>query len=71
MQHSIFDELRDKWPSAIVARTEIANFTGGILTAGYMANLDSIGQGPPRISLGRKVAYPVDTLIEWLRARAV
>ena len=68
---TIFEELKTKWPSAIVARTEIGQFTGGAMSPGYLANLDSIGQGPPRIRLGRKVAYPVDTLIEWLRARAV
>ena len=43
MQSPVFDDLKTKWPSAIVARTEIGRFSGGMLSPGYLANLDSIG----------------------------
>lgn len=63
--------LAARWPSSLVAREKIAEFTGGILTPKTLANLDATGEGPKgRITVGRKVAYPVDLLIAWLEARA-
>lgn len=62
--------MAEKWPSPIVARTEVARFSGGILHPRTLANLDARGEGPKtRIKHGRKVAYPVDALIEFLRKR--
>ena len=64
--------LAEKWPSAYVARHEVKAFTGGIISGGYLANLDSQGLGPQgRIKVGGKTAYPVDSFIMWLEARAV
>jgi hypothetical protein len=64
--------LADKWPSPFVARQEIRQFSGGIISEKYLANLDSQGAGPPgRIRCGRKVAYPVQELILWLERRTV
>ena len=40
MKNLSLQELASKWPSSIVARTEIRKFTGGILTERYCANLD-------------------------------
>jgi hypothetical protein len=54
-------------------KTAIAGETpdaGGAISIGRMANLDSLGQGPERIRMGRKVVYRVDSLVEWLAARA-
>jgi hypothetical protein len=70
MQKDIFQEMADKWPSAIVARTEIAKFSGGLISAKYAANLDSLRQFAPRITIGRKVGYPVASLVAWLRTRS-
>ncbi len=69
----LFDEMKERWPSAIVARSEIHRFSGGMVTAGTMANHDCMGTGPEqRVLLGRrKVAYPVSALVDWLRGRAV
>jgi hypothetical protein len=64
-------QLKEKWPSPVVARTEIKTFTGGIISEKYMANLDSQGAGPDgRFKIGRKVAYPVNELVEWLEGRS-
>jgi hypothetical protein len=64
--------LADKWPSPFVARQEIKQFSGGIISEKYIANLDSQGAGPPgRIRCGRKVAYPVNELVAWLERRSV
>ena len=63
--------LAEKWPSAVVARTEIRNFTGGLISEKYLANLDSQDAGPKgRFKIGRKVAYPVNELLDWLEARS-
>jgi len=64
--------LAESWPSPYVARQEIRTFSGGIISEKYIANLDSQGAGPPgRIRCGRKVAYPVNELVEWLEKRTV
>jgi hypothetical protein len=65
-----FQFLKKHWPSGIVARTAVAEFSGGLLDAKTLANLDSIGEGPPKGHLGRKVFYPVDGLISWMERRA-
>jgi hypothetical protein len=63
--------LADKWPSTLVARTEVGKFTGGILNEKTLANLDSLGMGPEdRIRIGRKICYPIESLIAWLEGRA-
>ena len=63
-------ELARKWPSSIVARTEIKKFTGGLLSGRYCANLDSKNIGiKGRIRIGRKIAYPVNAVIEFLESR--
>ena len=70
MQKPNLSHLADKWTSSVVARRKISEFSGGILSQKYCANLDSLGQGPPRVKIGRQVAYPVAELIAWLESRA-
>lgn len=66
-----FQRMAERWPSSLVARDRISDFTGGLISPGRMANLDSQGAGPRnRIRVGRKVAYPVTDLVEWLTQRA-
>ena len=63
--------LIDKWPSAMVARDQVENFSGGAISAKYLANLDCKGEGPPgRFRIGRKVVYFADSLASWLEGRA-
>jgi hypothetical protein len=63
--------LAEKWPSAVVARTQIRSFTGGLYSEKYLANLDCQGKGPAgRFTVGRKVVYPVPQLVEWLEKHA-
>ena len=70
-KHADLSKLRNSWPSSFVARQEIKNFSGGIMSEKYLANLDCRGLGPPeRIKIGRKVAYPIDDLIKWLELRS-
>ncbi len=66
-----FDKLRDGLP-VIFARKEIEKLLPGIISPRYLANLDSKGEGPPRIRIhGRGVAYPRDGFIDWLRRRSL
>jgi len=64
-----FSELAEKWPSPIVAREKIDDFSGGLLNRRTMANLDSLGRGPKMVRCGRKRGYWVDSLIEWMNKR--
>lgn len=69
---NILVSLAEKWPSSLVARTQIEKFSGGLITEKYLANLDSLGKGPTgRIRCGRKVAYPVNNFIKWLEGRSI
>lgn len=67
---TVFQEMIDRWPSPIVARTEIEVFTGGMMNEKYQANLDSAGKGPESFRSGRKVFYHVKTYVEWFSKRS-
>jgi hypothetical protein len=65
-----FDVIESKWPSPVVARESVFEMTGGMISTGYLANLDSLGEGPPKkFKCGRKVIYPVRPLLDWLIGR--
>lgn len=67
----VFQDMADRWQSSWVARTEVERFTGGIISEKYLANLDSQGKGPVgRVRCGRKIAYPVASLVKWLEGRS-
>ncbi len=50
----------------LVARKDIGLYLGGLISSGYLANLDSQGRGPKHIKSGRRVAYLREDLIAWL-----
>jgi hypothetical protein len=71
MQNDIYSEMAARWPSSIVARAEIKQFTGGGISSKTLANADSKGIGPEgRFLVGRRVCYPVESFIKWLRQNA-
>ena len=66
-----FELMENEWPSKLVARSEIARFTGGAFKSGTLANLDSKGEGPSgRFRLGKKIVYPKTELVQWLKGRS-
>ncbi len=69
--HSVFlQSLAEKWPSSLVARSEVSRFSGGILHPRTMANWDSLRTGcPGRVRIGNKIAYPVTELIRFLERK--
>ncbi len=63
--------LGKNWQSTIISRSNIKKITGGAISAGYIANLDSKGEGPPgRFKCGRKVCYPLEPFIKWMESRS-
>lgn len=64
-----FAELERTLPP-VIARTEVPRLLGNLISAGRLANLDSEGKGPRRITCGRKVGYTRGDLIAWMRARS-
>lgn len=50
----------------VIARKDIRIHLGGLISSGYLANLDSKGLGPRAIKSNRRVAYLRDDLITWL-----
>lgn len=66
----LLQRMAQTWGSPIVARSQIGTFSGGLISPRYMANLDSAEKGvASRVRCGRKIAYPIDALVEWLLAR--
>jgi hypothetical protein len=66
----LFQDMIERWPSSLVARSQLSKFTGGLLSQRYMANLDSLGIGiKDRIRCGRQIAYPVRSVVEFLESR--
>jgi hypothetical protein len=53
----------------IVPRYRIEKYLPGIISRGYLQNLDSLGKGPRKVLVGRKVVYMREDLITWLRSR--
>jgi len=51
----------------LYSRRDAAKLLG--LSPGRLANLDSLGEGPPRFRAGRRVYYPSATFFEWIARR--
>lgn len=65
-----FQCMKEKWPSTVVARTQVRAFTGGALSGKTLANFDSQGIGPEnRFRLGRQTVYPLEDFLKWLEKR--
>lgn len=55
-----------------VARKRAEEMTGGMVSAGALANADSRGTGPRvRYRVGRDTVYPTIYLLEWLEKKGV
>jgi len=64
---TVWNKMKDKWPSVYVARKHIPKFTNGLYSSGHFANLDAQKKGVKnRIRIGKNIAYPIDELIQWL-----
>lgn len=69
MKHEVnLSELGSKLPP-IIARDHVETLLGGVISSKRLANLDSLGEGPKRMRIGRKVAYLTEDLLGWLETR--
>ena len=65
-----FTQIIKNNQSGYILRTNLTKATGGLLHGRTMANLDSQNIGiPGRITLGRKVAYPVESVVKYLQSK--
>ena len=53
----------------MISRDHVEELLGGVISSKTLANLDSLGEGPKRMRVGRKVAYLTEDLLEWLELR--
>ena len=62
MSEHLFSELALQVPP-ILTRRDVAQYFGNLISPRYLANLDSLGQGPKKHYIGRKaVSYTHLTL---------
>lgn len=66
-----FQQLADNWKKPLVPRTEVGEFSGGILHPRSMANRDSLGEGPSKITVGKRVYYEPQALVDWMRQKYI
>jgi hypothetical protein len=64
----ILDSLRRALPPTFTRATAV-KMTGGLFTAGTLANLDCLGKGPGGSLIGRKKIYERESFIAWLESR--
>ncbi len=65
--HDIIQRIKEKCKSPFIARDRLAEVTGGVINPRTMRNRDCQGTGiRGRFKIGRKVAYPVEEVINWL-----
>jgi len=62
------DQMAEKWPSNIIARKKVGEFTGHIVTGKTVANYEAKGEGPDgKIKFGRNAGYIKAPFVAWLK----
>ncbi len=65
-----FSHIIKNNPAGWILRSDLTEKTGGLIHSRTAANLDSLGTGiPGRITMGRKVAYPVLNTVKFLEKK--
>ena len=62
-------DLADQLPP-IISRSHVGKLLGGVISSRRLANLDSIGEGPPRFKISGRVVYRTEELLTWLSTRS-
>lgn len=66
-EEQFIEMLVASWPAPFVARSETGKFTGGCVSPGTIANVESSDEKVPgRITVGRQIAYPTREYAAWL-----
>jgi len=59
--------IANKWESSIIPRSKISEFSGGLYSPGYIANLDCLGIGiEGSFKIGRQKCYTVPAAVKFL-----
>jgi len=58
-----FSNLIPKLPP-LISRDHVEKLLGGVISSKTLANYDSLGEGPKRMRMGRKVVYKTEDLLE-------
>jgi hypothetical protein len=53
----------------LISRDHVGELLGGVISSKTLANLDSLGAGPKRMRMGRKIVYMTVDFLEWLASR--
>lgn len=62
------DKMAEEWPSILVARSEIGEFTKGLYKPRSMNTYDGAQKGiKKKIRINTKIAYLKSDVIEWLK----
>jgi hypothetical protein len=57
----LYRQLVDKWDKHFLMRSEVPEFTMGLLSSQRLADLHTLNQGPPHQKVSNKAVYnPVD-----------
>lgn len=68
MNTDFIEALRQTLPP-VFSRQVAASNLAGIYSVGRLANLDSKGEGPGGLRVGRVVAYEKESFLSWLEGR--
>lgn len=63
---SFFNTIEKSLP-AVFTRRKASEALGGLIAPKTFANLDSSGQGPDKIYMGKKVGYERESFMKWLK----
>jgi len=64
----LLKKWKKQWPSAIVPKKEIAQFTGGLIQPQTLTNLVAQGKAPrPDFYIRGQGVYEIDSILAWLK----
>ena len=67
----IFDQMESAWGLPAVPRTKVGEASSFTISPKTMANLDSLGLGPPdKFTINGKICYTSKSFFAWLRSRS-
>jgi len=66
----LINSLRQELPP-VFSRKVASRMTGGLFAPGTLANLDSMGQGPGGVRVGKAIAYERERFLAWFEKRLV
>lgn len=63
----LISSLVQKWPSALVSRDRLKDFSGGVISGRTAANYEAMGKGcKAKIFIGKRACYPVESIAAWV-----